>query len=151
MLDELSRLSASTSTSSSSATPSRIRLFVFSAKTELKENKKKNNSRDSVIHHPKTESWFFDALKSAKIMQKGRVNCLAGFDSDGQSECGVDLFGNGIGSVAESVVLETSSSFGSTSSSASLTNLAPIKSNVEEGDDKVKVTSSDSLARYSLL
>lgn len=86
-------------------------------------------------------------------MQKGR-NFLLGFEGEGaQSE---DLIGNGIGSpsMAESMVLETSSSFGSTSSSASLTNLAPIKSSAEEGtsgvqDSKAKFTSSDAIARYS--
>ena len=86
-------------------------------------------------------------------MQKGR-NFLLGFEGEGaQSE---DLIENGIGStsMAESMVLETSSSFGSTSSSASLTNLALIKSSVEEGtsgvqDSKAKFTSSDPIARYS--
>ncbi|PON77503.1 PB1 domain containing protein [Parasponia andersonii] len=145
MLEELRRhLSAS----ASSRTPSRMRLFVFSPKAESR------SSRDSVIHHPKTESWFFDALKSAKIMQKGRANCLVGFEGEAQNECGGDFSGNGIGSTAESMVLETSSSFGSTSSSASLTNLAAIKSNVEDGgsgmnDNNVKLTSPESLASES--
>lgn len=140
MLDELQRLSSSSSSSSS-----RIRLFVFSAKAETK-------TAQSVIQHPKTEAWFVDALKSAEIMRKGR-NCLLGFEGEAQSE---DLIGNGIGSssMAESMVLETSSSFGSTSSSTSLTNLAPVKSNVEEGttgvqDCKVKFISSDAITSES--
>lgn len=118
---------------------------MFSAKAETK-------TAQSVIQHPKTEAWFVDALKSAEIMRKGR-NCLLGFEGEAQSE---DLIGNGIGSssMAESMVLETSSSFGSTSSSTSLTNLAPVKSSVEEGttgvqDCKVKFISSDAITRYS--
>ncbi|KAL5571313.1 hypothetical protein UlMin_020910 [Ulmus minor] len=141
MIDELQRLSP----------PSRIRLFVFASKLEVKSN------RGLVIGHPKTESWFCDALESAKILQKGR-NCLVGFDGDGLGEFGVGEerngggeLGNGVGSMAESMVLETSSSFGSTSSSASLTNLAAIKSNFEEGsgvmvDSKVKFTSPETIA-----
>ncbi|TKY50496.1 clustered mitochondria protein [Spatholobus suberectus] len=65
------------------APSSRIRLFVFPA---------------PLIRHPKTESWFFDALKSSSIMQQN----------------------------ADSMLLDTTSSFGSTSSSsASFTPVPP--------------------------
>ncbi|XP_023890253.1 protein PAL OF QUIRKY isoform X2 [Quercus suber] len=101
---------------SSSPSSSRIRLFLF---------------RLSVIHHPKTELWFSDALKSAKI------NMTESFSAGELS--------NGTVSNAESIVLETSSSFGSTSSSASsssTTNLSSIKAQVE--DSKLTLPSSDS-------
>ncbi|KAM3760309.1 hypothetical protein ACB098_01G183600 [Castanea mollissima] len=101
---------------SSSPSSSRIRLFLF---------------RLSVIHHPKTELWFSDALKSAKI------NMTESFSAGDLS--------NGTVSNAESIVLETSSSFGSTTSSASsssTTNLSSIKAQVE--DSKLTLPSSDS-------
>ncbi|XP_038884113.1 uncharacterized protein LOC120075037 [Benincasa hispida] len=105
--------------SSSSSSSSRIRLFLFSPEPEKPHN---------VIHHPKTEAWFVDALKSAKILQKGR-DCLVGFDGEGligENEVkGVVDLGNGGFSLPESMVLETSSSFGSSSSSASLANVSP--------------------------
>ncbi|BFG25392.1 hypothetical protein CerSpe_116660 [Prunus speciosa] len=147
-LDELRRLSNSAS---------RIRLFVFFAKT---------HHQCKAIQHPKTESWFIDALESAKIvMQKGmRSNGLVGFEAESQSQseclsgggsrqflsCGV---GGGGSVAAESIVLETSSSFGSTSSSASLSNLPSVRARDEDVmagtllDNKVKVATGESIAR----
>ncbi|GKV16730.1 hypothetical protein SLEP1_g27328 [Rubroshorea leprosula] len=59
------------------------------------------------LNHPKTESWFVDALRSAKIVQKGDSG-VAGFGAEsggsGQSE-GIGLCGQ------ESFALETSSFF----------------------------------------
>ncbi|XP_020414565.1 uncharacterized protein LOC109946238 [Prunus persica] len=126
-LNELRRLSNSAS---------RIRLFVFFDKT---------HHQCKAIQHPKTESWFIDALESAKIvMQKGmRSNGLVGFEAESQSQseclsgggsrkflsCGV---GGGGSVAAESIVLETGSSFGSTSSSASLSSLPSVRARVED-------------------
>lgn len=94
MLEEHIRLSSSTS-----ATPSRIRLFIFPVVV---------SSGNPELSHPKRESWFVDALRSAKV----------GFGGGGGGESGEQ---------AESIVLETSS-YGSTSSSSlSLSNLPPIK------------------------
>ncbi|XP_018816557.1 uncharacterized protein LOC108987935 [Juglans regia] len=133
------RLSSSSPSSSSSSTmSSRIRLFLFPP---------------PVIHHPKTEVWFSDALKSAKIMQKVVVMGREG-DGDGQSESfsGGEL-SNGAASNAESMVLESSSSFGSASSSASSSNLSSLKAQAEDAhgganlqDIKVTLLSSDSFA-----
>ncbi|XP_061337407.1 protein PAL OF QUIRKY [Gastrolobium bilobum] len=107
LIDEHNRLA------SSSPSPSRIRLFVFP------------ESGRPVIRHPKTESWFFDALKSAKIMQNGA--------EEGEPN-------HFVSSAPESIVLETSSSFGSTSSSSSFTNLPPVRAHFED-----KFTSSDTI------
>ncbi|GLU01568.1 hypothetical protein SLE2022_188730 [Rubroshorea leprosula] len=102
-------------------------------------------SSRSGLNHPKTESWFVDALRSAKIVQKGESG-VAGFGAEsggsGQSE------GNGLCG-QESIALETSSSFGSTSSSVSLSNLPPIKNHGEDNlgqfrDCKPKLPSSES-------
>ncbi|GMI66149.1 hypothetical protein like AT5G16220 [Hibiscus trionum] len=89
MLEEHKRLS-----SSSTAVSSRIRLFLFPV----------GNGDKAELTHPKRESWFIDALRSARV----------GFVGES-------------GEQAESIPLETSSSFGSTSSSLSLSSLPPIK------------------------
>ncbi|KAF8026844.1 hypothetical protein BT93_F3360 [Corymbia citriodora subsp. variegata] len=106
MMDELDRLSSS---SDPRARPSRIRLFLFPTRHE---SGSESAPPSSVLCHPKTETWFIDALKGARIVGKE------------------DDFDQGGG--AESVVLETSSSFGSTSSSASLSNLPPLVAHVDE-------------------
>lgn len=90
-----------------------------------------------VIRHPKTEAWFFDALRNARIVGE----CNNGFLCSGQ----------------ESMVLETSSSFGSTSSSSSLTNLAWKCQGYEDSNEFVvqdgmaKLMQNSSVPRYSLL
>ncbi|KAM7520280.1 hypothetical protein LguiB_019242 [Lonicera macranthoides] len=114
----------------SSRVPSRIRLFLFpSSKPEFP---------GSVLLDP---TWFCDALKSARIMQRDD----SGFDyGEGQFEV------NNNNNKQESMVLETSSSFGSTGSSVSMSNLPPIGVNCEDGglslqDKKVKVASPGSV------
>ncbi|KAK9034956.1 hypothetical protein V6N11_077008 [Hibiscus sabdariffa] len=92
MLEEHKRLSSSSTASSSS----RIRLFLFPIGN--------CNGDKAELTHPKQESWFVDALRSARVG-----------------------FGGESGEQAESIPLETSSSFGSTSSSLSLSSLPPIK------------------------
>ncbi|XP_052196296.1 uncharacterized protein LOC127803809 [Diospyros lotus] len=152
MLEEHDRLT-------SSPKPARIRLFLFPAKPE---------SVGSVLLDPKAESWFCDALKSTKIMQRGQsadsalVNGLMGLDcgapSDSSVEGQVESLNNSgearhgldLCAVPESMVLETSSSFGSTSSSISMSNLPPIGVHGDDSgaslqDKKVKVPSPRSV------
>ncbi|KAK8711927.1 hypothetical protein V6N13_147183 [Hibiscus sabdariffa] len=90
MLEEHKKLS-----SSSTVASSRIRLFLFPV----------GNGDKAELTHPKRESWFVDALRSARV----------GFGGESGEQA------------AESIPLETSSSFGSTSSSLSLSSLPPIK------------------------
>ncbi|KAL8472626.1 hypothetical protein ACS0TY_029088 [Phlomoides rotata] len=105
------------------APPARIRLFLFPVKPE---------SVGSALLDPKSESWFSDALKSTRFLQKGQSEdsgLLMGFGSDLEvpMENGSNSGGGGEGKLgAESLVLETSSSFGSTSSSFSMSNSPPI-------------------------
>ncbi|KAK2652320.1 hypothetical protein Ddye_012176 [Dipteronia dyeriana] len=122
-LEELERFS-----SSPSPAPSRIRLFLFPIKQQLGGDHVKTVSgigaelTQTGLTHPKTESWFVDALKSAKMMQQKRE--MGGFGGEGgQSEglCG-----------QESMMLETTSSFGSSSSSVSFSNLPLIKAGGDE-------------------
>ncbi|KAA8547775.1 hypothetical protein F0562_004204 [Nyssa sinensis] len=143
----------------SSPTPSRIRLFLFPLKPE---------SIGSVLLDPKAESWFRDALKNTKIMQRGQsadsgltrglidLDCVGPPDSsveaqvESLSNSGEAKHGLDLSSVPESMVLETSSSFGSTNSSISMSNLPPIGVHLEDGgvnlqDKKVTAPSSGSI------
>lgn len=131
--------------------PARIRLFLFVVKPE---------SVGSALLGPKSESWFCDALKSAGILQKGQsADCglLLGMGPDldvpveSGSSGGVCGGGGESKLGAESLVLETSSSFGSTSSSFSMSNSPPIAVSIcdEKGlnllDRKNRVPSSASI------
>ncbi|MED6175720.1 hypothetical protein PIB30_081018 [Stylosanthes scabra] len=126
LLDENRRLNS---------TPYRIRLFLFFSDS--------SPLAAVAIRHPKTEAWFFDALKSAKIMERDAHVTSQEFASAGFCS-----------SAAESMVLDTTSSFGSTSSSASSTNLPPLRAQPDENnnidvvlkDSKAKLNSSDSIS-----
>ncbi|XP_010549908.1 PREDICTED: uncharacterized protein LOC104820938 [Tarenaya hassleriana] len=150
MMEEHGRLSSESSTSQS-----RIRLFLFplkgqvngrgpsqvdpaQSKAAVAENDwlgigESEPSRcgftQPMLQHPKTETWFVDALRSSGIGQSEGSNGSGGGSGDG----------NGGFSGQESIVLETNSSFGSTSSSVSLTNLPPIKSSGEDNMANVQV------------
>ncbi|KAI7749019.1 hypothetical protein M8C21_009925 [Ambrosia artemisiifolia] len=141
----------------SSPTPSRIRLFLFPTRPE---------SVGSLLLDPKSESWFSDALKSTMIINRGLsdgsglgnglmgLECLDGngdslVNSGDSGKCG----GGDSGSVPESMVLETCSSFGSINSSVSASNLVPVGVVNEDGlEKKVRVAApvsveSDASAR----
>ncbi|KAK4393591.1 hypothetical protein Sango_1829900 [Sesamum angolense] len=112
MLDEHDRITP----------PARIRLFLFPVKPE---------SLGSALLDPKSDFWFSDALKSTHILQKGQsadAGLLLGIgsDLDAPVENGSNSGGGDVKLGAESLVLETSSSFGSTSSSFSMSNSPPI-------------------------
>ncbi|XP_071917129.1 protein PAL OF QUIRKY-like [Coffea arabica] len=128
MLEEHDCISAVTS-----PTPSCIRLFLFPIKPE---------SSSSTLLDPKADSWFSDALNNTKIVQRGQSadaaglgQGLMGLDILGRSDCNVALenpaksMSNNdaeakeiSGAVPESLVLESSSSFGSTSSLVLMSN-----------------------------
>lgn len=84
---------------------------------------------------------------------------VGGRDADGEAQSeslsGGDLSSGGASS-AESIALESGSPFGSTSSSASSSNLTSLKAEVEDAngggnlqDNKVSLLSSDSFTRYT--
>lgn len=167
MLEEHDRVS-----SVASGTPSRIRLFLFPVKPE---------SLGSALFDPKAESWFGDALKNTGIVQRGQSadsglgrellaldiggspdsNVLLETQVESLSNSGTGVVGggssNGVESketagVPESLVLETSSSFGSTSSSISMSNSPAIGIRCEDGgsgllEKKIRVPSSTSIER----
>ncbi|XP_019154965.1 PREDICTED: uncharacterized protein LOC109151402 isoform X2 [Ipomoea nil] len=128
MLEEHDR-----SASSTSPNPSRIRLFLFPVKPES-------------LLDSKAESWFSDALSNTRIERR-----VQSTDSNlPRALIGFDIAG-GFDSVSgESLVLETSSSFGSTSSFISMSSLPAFGVHGEEGtvnlqDKKVRVPSSASI------
>ncbi|KAF2322548.1 hypothetical protein GH714_018802 [Hevea brasiliensis] len=148
MIDEYDRTNNNATNSSK---PLRLRLFLFPLKPE---------SSQSIVpileNSAKSEDWFFNALNGATaLLNRGfsdsaSVNCLLGLDDDGlNGNNNLDLVGGGVRdveglqknakqgqdvhSVPDSPMLETTSSFGSTSSSPSLANLPPIRVHVEDG------------------
>ncbi|KAK4711965.1 hypothetical protein R3W88_006478 [Solanum pinnatisectum] len=151
-------------TTTASVTSSRIRLFLFPVKPE---------SLGSALLDSKADSWFSDALNNTRIARRGQSTDsgfgheLIGFENLGGSNAVVSSEGQGDnlsaiggsagdakqtldfggGSVPESMVLETSSSFGSTSSSISMSNIPAIGVQAEDGgvnlqDKRVRVPSS---------
>ncbi|CAN1354850.1 hypothetical protein LINPERPRIM_LOCUS43550 [Linum perenne] len=127
--------------------PARIRLFVFPAKHEVKSASNAVELGMSEFTHPKKESWFVDVLESAKIMQRGGAVGFAGEGHGEGNNGGGDAIVGRCG--AESIVLETSLSFGSTSSSGSSSN-SPAKCQIEDTgaglqDSKVKLPSPESI------
>ncbi|KAG4910172.1 hypothetical protein HKD37_20G056802 [Glycine soja] len=155
MIDEYDRTAAA---ATSAVKPSRIRLFLFPTKPESTHSIPAQILDTSA----KSDDWFLNALNGAGLLNRGfsdsaSVNCLLGLDDEVAgnnlepgSKDGVDggvggggasqggSFGNGknlkqdVHSVPDSPMLETTSSFGSTSSSPSLANLPPIRVHVVE-------------------
>ncbi|KAF8064760.1 hypothetical protein N665_1169s0018 [Sinapis alba] len=137
----------------SSIPKTRVRLFLFPSKTQGGASQgdpaaeeaeaegdvdwlgiggeSKNHTRDEstqpVLQHPKTDTWFVDALKGVEMMQTGQNNSGSSGGSGG-GICG-----------QESMMLETNSSFGSTSSSVSSSKLPPMKSNGEDNSSNSQV------------
>ncbi|KAL0693242.1 hypothetical protein Bca4012_060422 [Brassica carinata] len=95
--------------------PSRLRLFLFAAKKREEATQSMGQILESSA---KSDDWFLDALNRG-FSKSGEK------DNDGKQQQQHNL--------PDSPMLDTSSSFGSTSSSPSLANLPPIRVHVEEG------------------
>ncbi|KAJ7954148.1 Octicosapeptide/phox/Bem1p family protein [Quillaja saponaria] len=150
MIDEYDRTAANSS--NPSVRPSRIRLFLFPAKPDSSQS-----IGPLLDNSTKSEDWFMNALNATGMLNRGfsdsaSVNCLLGLDDDvvgNNLESGsrdseaaqTGSFGNvknvkqgqDVHSVPDSPMLETNSSFGSTSSSPLLANLPPIRVHVDDG------------------
>ncbi|XP_042488132.1 uncharacterized protein LOC122068321 [Macadamia integrifolia] len=136
-------------TTTSSLKPSRLRVFLFPTKPETAA------SVGCLLSDSKSENWFLDALNGAGILPRGisadaaSVNGLLGLndaihvhpfadgeaqpDSVGGNNKQVNKSGQDVQSLSDSPMMETNSSFGSTSSSPSMSNLPPIRVHVEDG------------------
>ncbi|KAF8407782.1 hypothetical protein HHK36_006918 [Tetracentron sinense] len=138
-------------TSISSLKPSRLRLFLFPSKPETAA------SIGSLLDDSKSESWFFDALNGSGMLPRGisdpsAVNCLLGLDDAVHVDPSADLearpesggnnkqikHGQDVHSVHDSPMLETNSSFGSSTSSRSPSNLPPIRVYGEDGGVRIQ-------------
>ncbi|KAG6573935.1 hypothetical protein SDJN03_27822, partial [Cucurbita argyrosperma subsp. sororia] len=147
MIDEYDRTASNSS--NSAAKPSRLRLFLFPIQPDVSQ------SIGPILESStSSDDWFLNALNGAGLLNRGfsdtaSVNCLLGLDDDvgvnnldsGTREAEGSQpgsFGNGKGgkqdvhSVPDSPMIETTSSFGSTSSSPSLANLPPIRVHLED-------------------
>lgn len=149
MLEEYDRTSAS-----SPLKPSRLRLFLFFVKPETAA------SMGALLDDAKSETWFVDALNGAGFLPRGLSdsavdNCLLSLEAVRASDSCNDLEaqGNSLGenneqvvdksdsthdvvqypySMSDSPFVENNSSFWSSSSSPSMSNLPPIRVRVDE-------------------
>ncbi|XP_058193697.1 uncharacterized protein LOC131310603 isoform X1 [Rhododendron vialii] len=146
MFEEYDRI-----TTSVSSKPGRLRLFLFLAKPDTAA------SMGSLLDDAKSETWFVDALNGTGfdlprgLSESAVMDCLVELDDEGDDGDGVvnvdsraevdcDSTNNKgkhtnahnvVAVMPDSPLVETSSSFGSSSSSPSMSNLPPIKVRVE--------------------
>nr|GEX72960.1 hypothetical protein [Tanacetum cinerariifolium] len=137
MVEEYDRLNAS----NPSAKPLRLRLFLFLSKPDTAA------SMGSLLDDAKSETWFVDALNGAELLPRGLSDSATGtIDNLLEHKDGTvseDRESNSTNNYMEletqrrrldvhlnspdSPLVETNSSFGSSSSSPSMSNLPPIK------------------------
>lgn len=138
MIEEYDRLMAASD--STLTTSSRIRLFLFFNKPETAA------SMGAFLDDAKSETWFVDALNGSGLLPRGlsdtTMDCLLNLDNDNDLEAQPaendhskqvkNMVHDVQYSLPDSPVVETSSSFGSSSSSPSMSNLPPIRVRVED-------------------
>lgn len=133
MIEEYDRLTATSA--SSLQTSSRIRLFLFFNKPETAA------SMGSFLDDAKSETWFVDALNGSGLLPRGHsdtaMECLLNLDRENdldgsQQEAEHDHNKQVQYSLPDSPLVETSSSFGSSSSLPSMSNLPPVRVRVED-------------------
>ncbi|GMI90172.1 PIGMENT DEFECTIVE 331 [Hibiscus trionum] len=164
MIDEYDRTCSQTTSSSKS---SRIRLFIFPLIQD--GTLASSHSIGPIINNStKSDEWFLNALNGSGLLNRGfsdpitNVNLL-GLDEDRQgnvvevgskdegsgSQKNMNFKGQDVHSVPDSPMLETTSSFGSTSSSPSLANLPPIRVHTEDQKEH-KVGIEEQFAQFSV-
>ncbi|KAK8567746.1 hypothetical protein V6N13_105699 [Hibiscus sabdariffa] len=153
MIDEYDRICSQTMSSNKS---SRIRLFLFPINPEGIQVS--SHSMGPIINNStKSDEWFLNALNGAGLLSRGlsdsatKANCLLGLDDDRQGsvvEVGSKAEGSGsqknlnlknqdVQSVPDSPMLETNSSFDSTSSPPSHANLPPTHVHADDQEHKM--------------
>ncbi|KAE8710680.1 hypothetical protein F3Y22_tig00110319pilonHSYRG00122 [Hibiscus syriacus] len=137
MVEEYDRLTAS---SASSVTSSRIRLFLFFNKPETAA------SMGPLLNDAKSETWFVDALNGSGLVPRGDsdtatiqtlLNLDGEFEVEGGEEQNKQIMNNNVVhemqcSLQDAPMAEKTSSFGSSSSSPSMSNLPPIRVRVDQ-------------------
>ncbi|KAK8586629.1 hypothetical protein V6N13_010217 [Hibiscus sabdariffa] len=145
MIEEYDRLTAS---SASSLTSSRIRLFLFFNKPDTAA------SMGPLLNDAKSETWFVDALNGSGLVPRGdsdsaTIQTLLNIDGEFEAEDGAEEQNKQVKnnnavqevqcSLHDSPMAEKTSSFGSSSSSPSMSNLPPIRVQVDQdGGTKVQ-------------
>lgn len=133
MIEEYDRLMATSA--SALQTSSRIRLFLFFNMPQTAA------SMGSFLDDAKSETWFVDALNGSGLLPRGHsettMECLLNLDSENdlegtQPEADHDHNKQVQCSLPDSPLVETSSSFGPSSSSPSMSNLPPIRVRAED-------------------
>ncbi|KAL4282317.1 hypothetical protein GQ457_03G007100 [Hibiscus cannabinus] len=159
MIDEYDRICSQTTSSSKS---SRIRLFLFPLNPE--GTPASSHSIGPIINNStKSDEWFLNALNGAALPNRGfsdsatNVNCLLGLDDDPpgnvvetMSQKNMNLKNQDVHSIPDSPMLETNSSFGSTSSSPSLANLPPIPVRPEDQKEHKSAGIEEQFAQFTL-
>lgn len=139
MIEEYDR-----TTAASPLKPSRLRLFLFPSMPETAA------SMGSLLDDAKSENWFVDALNGTGLLPRGlsdsaATDNLVELDGIQKSDSSANLdpqneilgFNKQVHSnLPDSPMVETSSSFGSSSSSPSMSNLPPVK--VRIGNDSAR-------------
>lgn len=135
--------------SASPLKPSRLRLFLFLSKPETAA------SMGALLDDAKSETWFVDALNGSGLLPRGfsdsaTMDCLLsldgvrGNDSSNNLEAQGDFMADNkqvaknvmhdLHSMPDSPMVENNSSFGSSSSSPSMSNLPPIRVRVDDSN-----------------
>ncbi|KAK8482100.1 hypothetical protein V6N13_025653 [Hibiscus sabdariffa] len=132
MIEEYDRLTAPSVLS----TPSRIRLFLFFDKPDTAA------SMGPLLNDAKSETWFVDALNGSGLVPRGdsdtaTIQTLLNLDGEFEADEGAEEPNKQIKhinavqevqcSLHDSPMAEKTSSFGSSSSSPSMSNLPPIR------------------------
>ena len=144
MIEEYDRTTSGTNLKPAS----RLRLFLFISKPETAA------SMGSLLDDAKSETWFVDALNHAGLLPRrlsdSDTGCMLNLDgvrgSDSCNDLEAQAADNSLGdnnkqvrsnvhdvhSTSDSPMVEHSSSYGSSSSSPSMSNLPPIRVRVED-------------------
>ncbi|XWS68818.1 hypothetical protein CRYUN_Cryun04dG0125300 [Craigia yunnanensis] len=166
MIDEYDRTCSQTASSNKS---SRIRLFLFPLTPE--GTPASSHSIGPIMNYStKSDEWFLNALNEAGLLNKAfsdsakNVNCLLGLDDDrrgnvvevglkdegSSSQKNMNLKNQDVHSVPDSPMLETTSSFGSTSSSPSPASLPPIRVHAEDQKEHKLVGIEEQFAQFTV-
>ncbi|KAJ7970335.1 putative Octicosapeptide/Phox/Bem1p family protein [Quillaja saponaria] len=132
--------------------PSRLRLFLFFCKPET------TASMGLLLDDAKSETWFVDALNNVDLLPRGlsdsaTMDCLVNLDgvpnsvscNDLEAHAADSLENNNkqvknmheVHSTTDSPMVENNTSYGSSSSSPSMSNLPPIRVRIDDNGNRL--------------
>ncbi|XP_047053968.1 extensin-like isoform X1 [Lolium rigidum] len=177
LVDEYDRVAAASSGGGAASRTSRIRLFLFPAKPEsssslgslLDDSSKSENWFVDALNSAISGS--FDGIPRGISTDSASVNCLLGLEDDASQHSrsgpppaddprklpapvaaagGAGRHPHDVQSVPDSPMLDKNSSFGSTSSAPSLSNLPPIRVRPDERQLPPQVSVEDHFAQMGI-